>query len=125
MAGGLGWCSGGERGVGSDAEVQVSWRENSEITLILLPLLLLTAVVCQIDKLNGNWKIDYGKILDEKRKLMDSIYDTVRSATLLNIRCSSAPTNKTLPAATLFGTQRTGCQHRVCWRLTSIGISTG
>mmetsp|Transcript_59783 Transcript_59783/g.140742 ORF Transcript_59783/g.140742 Transcript_59783/m.140742 type:complete len:838 (-) Transcript_59783:164-2677(-) len=30
-----------------------------------------------IDKLNGNWKIDYGKILDEKRKLMDSIYDTV------------------------------------------------
>ncbi|KAJ1480762.1 glycoside hydrolase [Baffinella frigidus] len=30
-----------------------------------------------IDKLNGNWKIDYGRILDEKRKFMDSLFDSV------------------------------------------------
>ena len=30
-----------------------------------------------VDKLNGNWKIDYGRILDEKRKLMDAIFDAV------------------------------------------------
>ncbi len=32
-----------------------------------------------MDKLNGNWKIDYGKILDEKRRIMESIFDTVRA----------------------------------------------
>jgi len=30
-----------------------------------------------VDKLNGNWKIDYPRILDEKRKIMDGIFDAV------------------------------------------------
>eukprot|EP00281_Chroomonas_sp_CCMP1168_P027736 CAMPEP_0206247986 /NCGR_PEP_ID=MMETSP0047_2-20121206/20113_1 /ASSEMBLY_ACC=CAM_ASM_000192 /TAXON_ID=195065 /ORGANISM="Chroomonas mesostigmatica_cf, Strain CCMP1168" /LENGTH=778 /DNA_ID=CAMNT_0053673569 /DNA_START=380 /DNA_END=2716 /DNA_ORIENTATION=+ len=30
-----------------------------------------------IDKLNPNWKIDYPKILDEKKRLMDAIFDAV------------------------------------------------
>ena len=30
-----------------------------------------------IEQLNGNWKIDYGKVLNEKAKLMDGIFDAV------------------------------------------------
>merc|ERR1711971_836449 len=30
-----------------------------------------------IEKLNGNWKIDYPQVLNEKAKLMDGIFDAV------------------------------------------------
>jgi len=30
-----------------------------------------------IDKLNGNWKIDHPKVLDEKRRIMEGIFDQV------------------------------------------------
>ena len=30
-----------------------------------------------VDKLNGNWKIDYPKILYEKKKILDGIFDAV------------------------------------------------
>ena len=30
-----------------------------------------------IEKLNGNWKIDYARILQEKSKLMDAIFEAV------------------------------------------------
>mmetsp|Transcript_55312 Transcript_55312/g.115704 ORF Transcript_55312/g.115704 Transcript_55312/m.115704 type:complete len:839 (-) Transcript_55312:278-2794(-) len=36
-----------------------------------------------VEKLNGNWKIDHPKVLDEKRKIIDAIFDTVGQAKVL------------------------------------------
>ncbi len=30
-----------------------------------------------VDKLNSNWKIDHSRVLDEKRRIMEGIFDAV------------------------------------------------
>eukprot|EP00960_Hanusia_phi_P068881 766957-Hanusia_phi.AAC.5 len=60
------------------------WCVRSGSVKLNMAIKLTTDVQSLVDKLNGNWKIDYPKILYEKKKILDGIFDAVGREKILS-----------------------------------------